>query len=80
VDLLGVFKNASHLKGLCLLIGRDETFMNLINSTTQYDYSVQVELCALYTDASVVGPFIAKKPPQLEMLIIIEEQSNESGS
>ena len=80
VDLLDVFKNAHHLKGLRLLTGHDELFMDFINSPTQFEHLVQVEFDVLYTEASVFGPFIAKKLPQLEVLIIAEGHVNEPGS
>jgi hypothetical protein len=79
-DLLAVFQNAYHLKGLCLHTGHDKIFKDFINSPNQFEHLVQVQFCVLYTEASVFGPFIAKKLPQLEMLIIGEGHINEPGS
>jgi len=79
-DLLDVFKNAYHLEGLCLYTGRDEIFMDFINAPTQFEHLVQIEFGILYTEASVFGPFIAKKLPQLEVLIIGEGHISEPGS
>ena len=79
-DLLDVFKSASHLKGLCLSTGSDKILRNLITSATQFEHLVQVEFGTLWTDASIFGPFIAKKLPQLEVLIIDKGYVNEPGS
>ena len=79
-DLLDVFKDAYHLKGLCILTNHHQTFKDFINSPTQFEHLVQVQFGLLYTEASVFGPFIAKKLPQLEMLIIGEGHVREPGS
>jgi hypothetical protein len=79
-DLLDVVKNAYHLEGLCLLTGHDKIFKDFINTPTQFEHLVQVQFRVLYTEASVFGPFIAKKLPQLEMLVIDEGHVNEPGS
>jgi hypothetical protein len=80
VDLLDIFKNASHLEGLSLSTGRDEIYKNYITSATQFEHLIQVEFGLLFTDASTFGSFIAGKLKQLEVLIIAEGHVNEPGS
>jgi len=80
MDLLDVFKNASHLKGLRLSTGSDELLKKFITSATQFEHLVQIEFGRLFTDASIFGPFIAKKLPQLEVLVIVDGHINEPGS
>jgi hypothetical protein len=79
-DLLDIFQNAHHLKGLCLLINHhDNIFKDFINSPYQFEHLVQVQVRILVTEASVFGHFIAKKLPQLEMLIIGVGYVNKPG-
>ena len=80
MDLLDIFKNASHLKVLRLSAGYDQFLRNFITSATQFEHLVQIEFGLLHTDAPVFGPFIAKNLPQLEVLIIVEGHVNEPGS
>jgi len=80
IDLLDVLKSASHLKVLCLSTGNDKILRNFITSATQFEHLVQVEFGTLWTDASIFGPFIAKKLQQLEVLIIDKGYVNEPGS
>ena len=54
--------------------------MNFFTPPTQFEHLVQVEFGILITDASIFGPFIAKKLHQLEVLVIARGHVNVTGS